>query len=60
MTALGQATNQLNIPMIKLLLNAGANPEVLDNDYRTARERMPSKETSDPKVWSVVAAMLGY
>lgn len=48
LTALGVAAEKLNIPMMKLLLDAGASPDARDLDYLTARERIPPRETSDP------------
>jgi ankyrin repeat protein len=59
MTALGRAVSQLNIPMIVLLLDAGADPEALDADRRTARERLPPRETVDPQAWDAAVGLLG-
>ena len=58
MTALGHAVSRLNIPVIKLLLGAGADPEALDANYQTAREHLPRRETSDLQVWDTAAALL--
>jgi|GEM_PF-1460957 len=49
MTALGRAVWQLNVPMVKLLLDAGADPESLDLDFKTALERLPPNEMADPE-----------
>jgi ankyrin repeat protein len=48
LTALGLAARQLSLPFLKLLLDAGADPAALDEDYRTARERVPPRESADP------------
>jgi ankyrin repeat protein len=56
-TAIGLAAKQLDIPMIKLLLDAGADPEVLDADYQNARERLP-REAFDPEVWNAAFRLL--
>ncbi|HEY0094092.1 MAG TPA: ankyrin repeat domain-containing protein, partial [Archangium sp.] len=37
MSALGRAAHRLDVPMIELLLQAGADPEARDLDRRTAR-----------------------
>jgi uncharacterized protein len=50
-TPLGMAASKLNLPMIELLLDAGADPEALDEDGRTARDHLPPRDKSDPEVW---------
>jgi ankyrin repeat protein len=57
MTALGRAASRLNIPMIELLLDGGADPRALDADRRTAREHLPARER-DPPAWDRAAALL--
>jgi ankyrin repeat protein len=59
MSALGRAAHRLNIPMIELLLDAGADPEALDCDLRTARERLPARE-SDPEACHAANALLEH
>jgi len=49
MNALGIAVNKLNIPIIKVLLEKGADPEVIDNDYRKPIERLPKDVDPDLK-----------
>jgi ankyrin repeat protein len=51
LTALGIAADQFNIPMIELLLDGGADPDALDEDYKTARERLPPRQQCDPQEW---------
>jgi ankyrin repeat protein len=51
LTALGIAADQCNIPMIELLLDGGADPDALDEDYKSARERLPLREECDPQAW---------
>ena len=58
MSALGRAAWNLDIPMIELLLAAGADPDVLDSDRQTARQHLPPRAESDPQVWDAVAALL--
>ena len=54
---LGRAASRLNIPMIGLLLDGGADPRALDADRRTAREHLPARER-DPPAWDRAAALL--
>lgn len=56
LTALGIAASQLNIRMIKLLVDAGANIEEIDDEYLTAREQLPERSDQNQKEWE--AAML--
>jgi ankyrin repeat protein len=58
LTALGLAASRLDLPMIELLLQAGANPEVLDADSRTARERLPPRESHNQQSWDTASALL--
>lgn len=58
MNALGRAASRLNIEMIRLLLEAGARPEALDADYRTAYERLPPRAAADGAAWDAAAALL--
>ena len=44
MTALGQAAWLLDLPMMELLITAGADPQARDYDHLTARERMPMRD----------------
>jgi ankyrin repeat protein len=57
MSALGRAVWELNVPMIELLLDAGADPEALDLDFETALERLPPRETADPQRVEAVMAL---
>jgi hypothetical protein len=40
-SALGIAAMRLDVPMIELLLQSGADPHVLDANHLTARARLP-------------------
>ena len=51
MTPLGVAASNLNIPMMRLLLEAGADPETQDADRQTARDYLPPRAQSDPEIW---------
>jgi hypothetical protein len=58
MTALGRAASQLDIPMLELLLRAGADPLVLDADRQTAREHLPPRTPHNQQSWDAAAALL--
>jgi ankyrin repeat protein len=57
-TPLGMAARRLDVPMIELLLDAGADPEALDEDEQTAREILPPRAKSDPEVWDTALDLL--
>ena len=57
-TALGHAAHNFDVAMIKLLLDAGADPEATDDSGLTARDRLPSRETQDNVVWDQVMELL--
>jgi len=58
-TALAIAAHRFNIPMIELLLGAGADPEATDDFGRTARDHLPPREDHDPEAWDRVMELLG-
>ncbi len=58
MSALGRAASRLDVPMLELLLRAGADPEALDLDRQRARERLPSRDSENQEAWDAVAALL--
>lgn len=58
MSALGRAASRLDLAMIELLLKAGAEPEALDADLRTARERLPPRGPENVQAWDGAAALL--
>ena len=51
LTALGMAASTLQVPMLKLLLSAGADPDTVDSDGLTAREHLPPRETCETQTW---------
>ncbi len=57
-TALGVAIRELNVPMIELLLDHGADPEALDSDDQMARENLPPREESDSESWNATVELL--
>ncbi len=57
MNALGRAASNLDIPMMKLLLSAGADAGALDADKQTARDRLPKRETN-PQAWDEAMKLL--
>ena len=57
-TALGMAARSLQIPMLQLLLSAGADPEATDSDGRTARDHLPARKTSDSQSWDRAMELL--
>jgi ankyrin repeat protein len=58
MTALGRAANRLDLPMLRLLLQAGADPEGRDADRMLARERLPPRKLGNLDAWDAAAALL--
>jgi ankyrin repeat protein len=58
MTALGLAASRLNLPMLELLLRAGADPETLDLDRRTARAHLPPRDAGNAEAWDAAAGLL--
>jgi ankyrin repeat protein len=59
LTALATAASHFNVPMIELLLDAGANPATLEDNNNTARDLLPPREQHDPQVWDRIMEMLG-
>lgn len=59
LTVLGIAARRFNIPMIELLLDAGADPEATDEYGETARDHLPPREEHDPQAWDRVIELLG-
>jgi ankyrin repeat protein len=58
-TALGIAAKRLDLKMIELLLQAGANPQAEDIDKFTAYRRLPPRnEAKDDAVWLAAEALL--
>lgn len=57
-TPLTMAARKLDFKMIELLIAAGADPEALDEDGYTARERLPSREESNSKTWDKAMNLL--
>lgn len=58
-SALGIAAMRLDVPMIELLLQAGADPDALDADHLTARDRLPSQTPENAKVRDEAERLLG-
>lgn len=60
MTALGRAAYNLDVPMVELLLAAGADPEALDVDLQTAREHMPEPPVDEEgrRAWARIQELL--
>jgi uncharacterized protein len=50
-SALGLAAKRLDVPMIKLLLQWGADPAALDADGLTAHARLPSVSSENQSAW---------
>jgi uncharacterized protein len=59
LTALGHAALRLDLPMIKLLLAAGADPSAPDEDDRPAHFRLPPRAASDSQTWDAAFELLG-
>jgi uncharacterized protein len=58
-TALGHAARRLDLPMIKLLLAAGADPRAPDEDDLPAHYRLPPRAESDSQTWDAAFELLG-
>ena len=58
MTALGLAAQNLDASMVEMLLEAGARPDALDLDHRTARQRVPAYDPERRDAWLKVTALL--
>jgi ankyrin repeat protein len=58
-TALAHAASNFDIPMIELLLRAGADPGLTAEFGETARDSLPPREQHDPQAWDRVMEMLG-
>lgn len=58
MSALGRAASRLDVPMIELLLRAGADPDASDLDRQRARERLPPRASENQEAWDAAAALL--
>jgi ankyrin repeat protein len=59
MSALGRAASRLDLSMIELLLQAGADPEAFDLDGQTARERLPPRDAGNQETWDAAALLMG-
>lgn len=58
-SALGIAAMRLDVPMIELLLQSGADPDALDADHLTARERLPARTPENAQVRDAAERLLG-
>lgn len=58
LTALGMAAKKLDLPMLELLLGAGANPLALDEDNKVARQRLPPPNSGIDSVRRAAEALL--
>lgn len=50
---------RLDVPMIELLLQAGADPDALDADHLTARDRLPPRTPENAKARDEAERLLG-
>jgi len=57
-TALGIAISRLDIPMMRLLLDAGADPEAPDDNRQPTRDRLPPRDESDSQKWDAAFELL--
>lgn len=58
LTALAYAASDFNVPMIQLLLGAGANPQTREECGETARDWLPPREECDPQLWDAAIELL--
>ena len=59
LTALAIAAGNYDVPMIELLIRAGADPSRLEEFGETARDKLPPREARDPQEWDRVMELLG-
>lgn len=59
LTALAIAAGNFDVPMMELLIGAGADPARLEEFGETARDKLPERETCDPQEWDRVMELLG-
>ncbi len=57
-TALGMAIHRLQDDMVRLLLDAGADPRARDFDRRNARDCLPERESGNSAMWDRVSQLL--
>jgi ankyrin repeat protein len=57
-TPLGQAAARLDLPMLRALLDAGANPLALDLDRRMAIQRLPAPTTETRSLHEAALTLL--
>ena len=57
-TALTAAARRLDLPMIELLIQGGADPSAVDEGGRTAIERLPPRSRSEARRWERAAELL--
>jgi uncharacterized protein len=60
MTALGLACRNLSLPMVQLLLEAGADPDAIDESLRTPYERLPPRSRDNAPLWNAISEALGH
>jgi uncharacterized protein len=58
-TPLGIAAHKFCIPMIQILLDAGADPNATDDLDLTARDRLPPRSECDAATWDRAMELLG-
>jgi len=58
MNALNLAVANLDIPMIAVLLDAGADPEILDADNRPPRAYLPQRDERNLAKWKEAISLL--
>lgn len=57
-TPLGLAVHALNLPMIEILLDAGADPEAVNDDGEPPIDLLPPRAKSDLQVWDRAMQLL--
>jgi ankyrin repeat protein len=58
LSALGRAVRNLNVPLVKVLLEAGASPEATDTDRRSAKDLLPPPDNANQDRRNEVEALL--
>jgi cytohesin len=58
LTALGIAASQLDAKMIRILIDAGANLDVQDDEYKIAKQHIPRRSDGNRTEWEEVMRLL--
>lgn len=58
LTALGIAASQIDVKMIEILIDAGADLDVQDDEYKIAKEHIPKRSNKNRIEWEAAMRLL--